>query len=705
VTVPQGETCENPFELTAGVQASGDSTGADDDFGSACANGNAPSQPDLVYHFTLTEASGVEIDLNGIDGFDGILMLFKDGCTDADRVGECVDKDSQSEQIVIGLLDPGDYYVVVDGYDAGGAFTLDLSVTPGGMCVDDEFEANGNDTADAAINAGSQDLDTADLDPTTPEPDTIRLGICEGDVDYFLIGHMGGSLDVETTATAGEVSGEVLEAVIDPQTGAISEGNSLGATPYNVADAPRGAYLLRVAQGQSALPTTGAEYTFKHLHGCQGDADDSYDPAQDDATLETAVYRFYQAPDAPIDRSLCGTDVDAFVLQNVAAGDITVTLAGGAIFQVQVEQIVDDGNGGQTTQAYSNVTTTQQGSDLEVTLPAAPFGSYLLSLSLAAGGTPLQDVPYTFDVSFAGSANPPANDTCQSADAVGSLASPVTLQGRTVGAADDLVGPCGGEDVAAQAGKPGAKDVFYALNLPADSALDVRFDGSVSDFYGQVYLLELPNAACPADLSTLTAVSGPDGSPACRAGYGARLRLPALQAGDYLLVVDGIYQEAFFIFPEMWTEGGFELTVSAPATLPPLASCTSAQTLTLPASGQSASVALDNTSATNDLDYYGQCSPGGSGPEQVFTVTPASDATVTFTAEGSDPGFDTILAVREAECEFGTEVACNDDIDAQNGNYGSTVTVTLKANTTYYVIVDTYDGSSVGQATLSVSVQ
>ena len=79
-----------------------------------------------------------------------------------------------------------------------------------------------------------------------------------------------------------------------------------------------------------------------------------------------------------------------------------------------------------------------------------------------------------------------------------------------------------------------------------------------------------------------------------------------------------------------------------------------------------------------------------------YTITPAADATVTFTASG----YDTILAIHEADCEFGTVLDCNDDNDPP-GSYGSQFQVTLDPGI-YYLVVDGY--SREGKRYMTVAI-
>ena len=104
--------------------------------------------------------------------------------------------------------------------------------------------------------------------------------------------------------------------------------------------------------------------------------------------------------------------------------------------------------------------------------------------------------------------------------------------------------------------------------------------------------------------------------------------------------------------------------------------------------------------STNGLDsqHVASCVRRAEGGEAVFSFQLAEAGAVTLTTEGSS--YDTILSVRTACANQGSEVACNDDDDALGTR--SQVTFNAAAGTTYFVIVDGYSGN--GSVSLHYSV-
>lgn len=98
-------------------------------FGAACGEGAAG--PEAVYQLRIRERSRVEISVEA--QFDSVLYVRRD-CVDPGTVVDCNDDAGDSNHSMLDLtLDPGTYYVFVDGYGAGnesGSFTLRAEVTP-----------------------------------------------------------------------------------------------------------------------------------------------------------------------------------------------------------------------------------------------------------------------------------------------------------------------------------------------------------------------------------------------------------------------------------------------------------------------------------------------------------------------------------------------------------------------------------------------
>lgn len=106
----------------------------------------------------------------------------------------------------------------------------------------------------------------------------------------------------------------------------------------------------------------------------------------------------------------------------------------------------------------------------------------------------------------------------------------------------------------------------------------------------------------------------------------------------------------------------------------------------------------DNTGTGNDVT--GSCSVNDSdtGSEVVFEFTAPTDGVFAFDTIDSVVG-DTVLYVYDA-CEGGTEVACNDDVDALERR--SRTTYAMTQGQTVAVVVDGWTDADVGALTLTI---
>ncbi|MFI5298402.1 MAG: hypothetical protein ACHREM_09910 [Polyangiales bacterium] len=123
--------CKSAPVITNGKSVSGSTRDKADNFSSPGCGGVATLQNsgDMTYQFTLKERSKVTLSLNSSTFSQAILSLRSD-CSDPSK-GEIVCSNQYSKSINRDL-DPGTYYVVVDGWQtkAEGDFTLDLSTKP-----------------------------------------------------------------------------------------------------------------------------------------------------------------------------------------------------------------------------------------------------------------------------------------------------------------------------------------------------------------------------------------------------------------------------------------------------------------------------------------------------------------------------------------------------------------------------------------------
>ncbi len=724
--------CDNPYTLFPDGDSQTLPTTASALTGSCGGEG-----AEVVYEFTLEERSGVNIQVGGADV---VVYLLKDTCDVTKEVeGSCADSNDPSavEEINLGTLEPGTYYLVVDTYSAEvtGSYTIQWTVTAGGFCANDDYEPNNE--AGEAVSLGASDIDTGALDQGEGEPTaSVDFELCSDDVDFFSFGHMGGNVSVSHTVVeeAGTISGEVLQLVMvgDDDNGyTATAGDKMGDLPFT-GDLDRGSYLVKLT---ATVPdtTNGPNYTIAVDHDCEADSLDAIDAEDDDGSLANNSVSLMNTLETPTLRTICGEDLDTFLLQNIVVGDVTATLSGGAALSAIVQSV-----GAEDALTVVAASTEVSGDDLVITLTNAAPGNYLVTVSANGVATTTE---YGINAIFSGIENGPANGTCANAETLAFSADVASAMGHNINGTDDAEGPtlerddgeggteeysCNGEDLADEAmttatadgvdGVGTPADVFYYMNLAAATDVEVVFDGTDSGFSGAVYMMN-SGGTCPSDLSTLTYVNGSDDNPLCAVGTFSRVRLDDLAAGDYLLVVDGIFDPGFSFFgiPPSVTTGGFTLTTQQyPDGFPAIGSCVNATATTLPASGASVEMTVNVEDGESWIDSYADCGEyadrARGGNEQIFILEPTSDLTISVKAEGD---YDTVVEIREAnttetgafQCEKGTQVTCNDDGEGLE-NYGSLIeSASLTSGKTYYLVVDAFNSSASGSVTVTLTAE
>ncbi len=162
-----------------GACVNGDTTGLLDHFN---CNGYGTGASDIAYKFTLTTAKSLFINLCGAT-FDSVLYVCTDPANPSGTVVAMNDDSpycgSFASSFVTGVLQPGTYYVVVDGYGSleYGTFSLCLSTfTP--TC-----SLSPNSAPITMLSAPSTtDLGSLYCAPSYPPADKVGVG----HVDYFL---------------------------------------------------------------------------------------------------------------------------------------------------------------------------------------------------------------------------------------------------------------------------------------------------------------------------------------------------------------------------------------------------------------------------------------------------------------------------------------------------------------------------------------
>ncbi|MCS6797839.1 MAG: hypothetical protein NZ898_04815 [Myxococcota bacterium] len=136
-SVPSGQgTCASPLALAVGRPVTGSTATASNAMSGSCAEGSAPEQ---VYRLVVEQRAQLSAVLQS--GYDGVLYLLRT-CGDARTEIVCNDDSPDTSRSEISAtLDPGTYFLVVDGYASeSGNYDLIVSFTDlqdlGAVCGD-----------------------------------------------------------------------------------------------------------------------------------------------------------------------------------------------------------------------------------------------------------------------------------------------------------------------------------------------------------------------------------------------------------------------------------------------------------------------------------------------------------------------------------------------------------------------------------------
>jgi hypothetical protein len=122
------QACRAAPMIRPGTQVRADTTGSTDRFQASC--GGQARSPDLIYRLQVRRRSLVRLSSEQT-GWDGVVYLRRD-CLDAvTELGCNDDAGDNRHSMVETILEPGTYFVFVDGYAEGnqGPFTLDVDIS------------------------------------------------------------------------------------------------------------------------------------------------------------------------------------------------------------------------------------------------------------------------------------------------------------------------------------------------------------------------------------------------------------------------------------------------------------------------------------------------------------------------------------------------------------------------------------------------
>jgi hypothetical protein len=129
---PDNDTCEGTVPtLSASGTYEFETCGATDDYGASC--GAGAGSPDVVYRLQLDQRSEVELEVTDAM-HDTVLHLYSGDSCPGDDERACNDDGAglDAHARIVTVLDPGTWWLVVDGYDTDnlGAGTLSASIAP-----------------------------------------------------------------------------------------------------------------------------------------------------------------------------------------------------------------------------------------------------------------------------------------------------------------------------------------------------------------------------------------------------------------------------------------------------------------------------------------------------------------------------------------------------------------------------------------------
>lgn len=250
-------TCEAPIPLAPGT-VSGSTTHGEHENAGSC--GPSDSR-EIVYQLDVLQRERVTIDVEA--RFDSVLYIRKEDCTDANAEVDCSDDaPDRTHSRIERVLEPGKYFVFVDGYahDAG-SFKITVATTDVlaladvcrraplvtlGAAVAGTTVAMGND-AEASCGGGAEGADA----PWRAElPSRSRVRIVEHSDEMTPVVHVRRScLDEQSEVACGESGGAAGDAVV---TGVFDPGTYTVFADAHDRDAV-GRYSLQV----DVAPTAG----------------------------------------------------------------------------------------------------------------------------------------------------------------------------------------------------------------------------------------------------------------------------------------------------------------------------------------------------------------------------------------------------------------------------------------------------------------
>jgi len=666
-------TCAAPLPLLPGddgvLRTRGNTTGRADGQPRAC--GEPTPGPDLVYTFDLQEPAGLLATVEAPAGWEATISLQAEVCAGGIDVACAAGEALRSRTTLsAAALDPGRYFLVVDGCCPGaeGEFSLTVELS----------EALANDACD--------------------EPATVEVDAADGSAS--LTGNLALASDTERLACAPDAELPdrhwllELEQPAAVRVRAVEDGP---ASPLYVALLPQGCdvgppvgcALLLPGHGSLFVPELPAGGWRLAVEGL-ADADFALSvelgpsPAvPDNDRCEGAVALEFEAGAVVTEGHLgAATDGQAGSCAPDGAAEAIYGISVVAPVSLWVTRLPDPGDADLFVWARRSVCDSLDAEEGCRPLPRAlgpddrrlvaprlePLTVYYLGVEARATDA-AHRLRWTLELPH----EPPEHDRCDAALPIVVPAeddpAPIVLQGDTTEALDNYRASC-----AAGAFGP---DLVYELDLdrPYTLAAHLEAEGAWDS------ALHLRARAC----------DNPEAERACndddgRVGASA-LDLPYLATGRWYLFVDGLSGAA---------AGPFSLEVDLGEAL----RCPDAEVIEVAAVPDPLPLVFAGTTTGEPDDVTASCGARAPGPDRLHVLETSLE--YRLDARLDTPGWDGVLHVRGEPCsDPAAEVGCNDD-EPEVGR--AALTVDRLPAGRWHVFVDGYAADATGDYELTVTL-
>ncbi|MDI7268759.1 MAG: hypothetical protein QME96_12270 [Myxococcota bacterium] len=228
---PANDTCAGAIALTVGPRT-GSTEFAADDHAAPCATGTGA--PDVWYSFTLTSRQIVYLDTVDGGAWDSVIDVRQGSCpAPATPVACSNDACAGRRSQWFGVLDPGTYYVVVDGAAAGEAGPFTLLFQQSGCTWATRISANGN--YDGTTVGQSNDLSGTCGGSTAPDFEyymvlcagrSVTASSCYSQTNYDNVLYLRGGSCTGTTIACNDQSSCALSVNYAIVSGTLPQGLS-----------------------------------------------------------------------------------------------------------------------------------------------------------------------------------------------------------------------------------------------------------------------------------------------------------------------------------------------------------------------------------------------------------------------------------------------------------------------------------------------